>query len=241
MKISNDTANVLGNSVVEESVLYLPEGQLDRKLYQDVNKVLVAIGGKWNRKQEGHIFDSDPSDKLDQILLSGEYTNEKTMYQFFETPPDIAELLIEKANIETGQSILEPSAGNGSIVDKIYDSGFNCDCIEINPKCREVLKAKNYNIVADDFLKFEQKYDIIIANPPFTKKQDIDHVTHMIALANCRVVSIMSASILFRTNKKTENFRKLIDNKDGKIEELPEKSFKESGTNVNACIVIADI
>lgn len=55
MKINNDVANVLANSTIEDVNLFLPVGQLDRKLYMAVNKVLVAIKGKWNRSKK-HIF-----------------------------------------------------------------------------------------------------------------------------------------------------------------------------------------
>ena len=33
MKISNEVANVLANSKIDGQALYLPKGQLDRKLY----------------------------------------------------------------------------------------------------------------------------------------------------------------------------------------------------------------
>ena len=33
--------------------------QMDRKLYERVNKILVLLGGKWNRGQKAHIFDDD--------------------------------------------------------------------------------------------------------------------------------------------------------------------------------------
>ena len=49
MKINNTVLDVLGNCRVEENVLFLP-ANLDRKVYTDVNKVLEALGGKWNRK-----------------------------------------------------------------------------------------------------------------------------------------------------------------------------------------------
>ena len=44
MRINDDVANVLANSRVEGNKLFLPEGQLDRKLYVDVNKVLDVNG-----------------------------------------------------------------------------------------------------------------------------------------------------------------------------------------------------
>ena len=233
MKIDNDVANVLINSNVEENLLYLPQEQLERNLYLKVNKVLESLGGKWNRKAKAHIFEECPENKLENIILTGEYTDAKQEYQFFETPQDVALQLIEMANIKEGETVLEPSAGKGAIAKYIK----GCDCVELNKDNRKYLIENGFNFVWDDFLTFNQKYDVIIANPPFTKQQDIDHVNHMIKLANKRVISVMSFSVLFRTNKKTTEFRNLVESYDGDFVELPEKSFARSGTNVNTCIV----
>lgn len=236
MRISDDVANVLGNSQIDGDKLYLPPGQLDRKLYVAVNKVLEAIGGKWNRKAKAHLFDKPIQDILDEILLTGQYIDAKTEYQFFETPIELARELVVMADIHYGESRLEPSAGMGAIARYMPTP----DCVELHPGCREELENAGFRVVGSDFLQFNQPYDVIVANPPFSKQQDIDHVTHMIELARRRVVSVMSASIKFRTNRKTLDFRELLDRQNGKIIDLPEGSFKASGTNVNACVIVCD-
>ena len=43
--------------------------QLDRKLYLAVNKVLDRIGGTWNKKAKAHVFDVDPTGRLECILV----------------------------------------------------------------------------------------------------------------------------------------------------------------------------
>jgi type I restriction-modification system DNA methylase subunit len=237
MKISNEVADVIASSKVEGDKLYLPDTQLDRKLYTSVNKVLVAIGGKWNRSAKAHIFKTDIEEIIEEILASGEYTSEKKDFQFFETPPDVVDQLLDLADIRKGELVLEPSAGKGRIASRVPC----CDCVELNPINREYLKSSGYNVVGEDFLEFSGEYDVIIANPPFSKQQDISHIIRMVKLAKRRVVSVASASILFRTNKKTEAFRKFVDDMGGTITPLPEKSFSKSGTNVNTCIVCIDI
>lgn len=247
MKISNEVANVLANSRIDGQELFLPSEQLDRKLYLAVNKVLEAIGGKWSRGKKAHVFDCYPEYKIEEILLIGEYTDAKKEYQFFETPPELTKRLVDMAEIQPGESILEPSAGRGAILWHIcYElrnmQGF-CDCVELYPENRQFLTAKlqEYNLVGDDFLQFHEKYDVIIANPPFTRQQDITHVIHMIKLANRRVVSVMSASVLWRDNKKTKDFRQLIEDMGGTIKPLPDDSFKESGTRVRTCVCVVDV
>ena len=128
MKIKDEVADVLSDSIINDNKLYLPDKQLDRKLYVDVNKVLIAIGGKWNRKAKAHIFDDPPEEIIDQILLLGEYIDKKKELQFFETPSELAQRLMEMANIKVGETILEPSAGKGAIAKFIPD----CDCIELD-------------------------------------------------------------------------------------------------------------
>jgi len=231
MKISNDVANILSNSTVKGINLFLPEGQLDRKLYVSVDKVLNAIGGKWNRKGKSHIFGSNPENIIEEILQTGEYTDAKKEYNFFETPEPLAKQLIEMAEIDGG-TVLEPSAGRGAIARFVC-----CDCVEIEKENRKYLSETGFSLVGSDFLQFNIPFDYIIANPPFQKQQDISHVTHMISLARKKVVSVMSASVLFRTNRKTVEFRELIDRWNGIITPLPEKAFKDSGTNVNTCVV----
>jgi hypothetical protein len=49
VKIEQAVIAVLARCETNDNTLYLPFGQLDRKLYVAVNKALEAIGGKWNR------------------------------------------------------------------------------------------------------------------------------------------------------------------------------------------------
>ncbi|MDO9463786.1 MAG: SAM-dependent methyltransferase [bacterium] len=236
MKISNEVANVLANSEIDDLKLYLPGEQLERKLYMAVNNVLVALEGKWNRKEKAHIFKVEPAEIIEEILLTGEYTDAKKEYQFFETPDELAKKLVDMANIQPGETVLEPSAGRGAIV-KHINKGASCDCIELNLKDRIYLREEGYYVVGEDFLQCQQRYDVIIANPPFSFQSDISHITHMIELANRCVVSIASSSVMWRTNKKSVEFRELVAKSGGTIKTLPEGSFKESGTNVNTCVV----
>src|SRR5204862_5173800 len=49
---------VLQAAYFEGDKIVLPT-QLERKTYLDTNKVLERIGGKWNRKQKGHVFEDE--------------------------------------------------------------------------------------------------------------------------------------------------------------------------------------
>ena len=70
---------------------------------------------------------------------------------------------------------------------------------------------------------------------------DIDHVLHAwkFLKPGGRLVSIMSAGVIFRDNRKTVDFQNFVE-QHGYMERLPEGSFKDSGTMVNTCIVVVD-
>jgi len=135
-KLSEEVLAVLSTANIEGSCVKLTCGQLDRKLYQDVNKALEAIGGKWNRKAQGHIFASDPEEALDNAILTGEVTP-PSKNGYFPPPKNIVMQICDLANIKPGQDVLEPSAGQGAISTELYHRGakvFACELLEANRK-----------------------------------------------------------------------------------------------------------
>ncbi len=241
MIIDQKVIAILEAGKCEDLLFFLPDTQLERKLYVSVNKVLVDLGGKWNRGKQAHVFTISPADIIDEICITGEYTSRKKELQFFETPEDIARDLVEYADIQPGEMVLEPSAGHGRIA-KLLPYPL---CIEIDKLNCEVLRGKGipcleFDFMDDKCLQGFELIDVVVANPPFTKQQDIDHVTKMISLAQRRVVAIMSASMLWRDNVKAVQFRQLIGQYDYDIIELSEGAFKESGTNIKTVILVLD-
>jgi hypothetical protein len=167
-QLSEEVLAVLSTANIDGNCVKLTCGQLDRKLYQDVNKALEAIGGKWNRKAQGHIFASDPEAALDNAILTGEVTP-PSKNGYFPTPKAIAIRLVELAGIIPGMCVLEPSAGQGGLADFV-PSGCTVDCVEILPDNVDVLRGKGHNVQQADFLQIEPTpiYDIVIMNPPFS-------------------------------------------------------------------------
>lgn len=219
MRISDEVLSVLSASRVSGHALYLP-GQLDRTLYLKVNKV----------------------------LLSGEVEIPKDEYDFFPTPPDVAKMLVDAAEVSPGMVVLEPSAGNGAIVKQIFataDVAVVCfeisqaNCVELNKLGDTQTKL---SVVQVDFLSATPRevYDRVIMNPPFSRQQDIHHVSHAIKFLRPggRLVAVMSAGVLFRENSLTKHFRNEIAELGGTITPLPAGSFKASGTMVNTVMVV---
>ena len=171
--------------------------------------------------------------------------------QLFPTPADLAARMVEAAQITHGAYVLEPSAGTGRIVDAIAAavplSSIKLDCIEINHSMAQMLRAKYpdaYAVRPFDFLSFspnpDQLADAVIMNPPFAKGADVEHVTHAAGFLapGGRLVAVMSSGVTFRDDRKTRDFRALVDRMGGTIEPLPADTFASSGTGVNTVLVV---
>ena len=244
---------VLQSCTIHDPVVKLPNVQLDRKLYMEVAKSLELIGGKWKGgKVAGFVFPQDPTELLEQVA-NGEKRNLKKEYQFFATPDELADDLVRRADILPGNSILEPSAGQGAIIDAVIRSGIlNKLCtdlfyVEKMPTNLLMLKKKNYpdnvyyvGVLNDDFLNMDtDRFDRIIANPPFSNNQDIDHIYHMYArlFPGGRIVTVASSHWEVSSNKKEKAFREWLEKVGADVEDIPAGVFKESGTMVGGKII----
>lgn len=239
--ISNDVLQVLESSVINDTLLFLP-GQLERKMYEKVNKVLHALGGVWNKKVKAHVFADSASVSIEQAILTGSYVDGVKDFDFFETPSEAARDLVALSGIQLGESCLEPSAGEGAIAKYVRFLNANLEVCELNDGRAKKLQDDNYVLAARNFFDLEKSYDVIIGNPPFSKQADLDHVTHMVKLAKRRVVSIMSLGVTFRQNKKTADFLALLAQQPHhKFIPLPDETFKQSGTLVSTVILVVDV
>lgn len=157
--------------------------------------------------------------------------------QLFETPDALAARMVDLAEIEPGQSILEPSAGRGAILRAILNNiavGVDISAIEINAQLVQYLKSTfaNINIAQGDFLSTctAHKFDRIIMNPPFGGAQDIKHIQHAATLLkpNGRLVALCASGA-----------RQVLAFKEWATtwELLPAGTFKEAGTMVSVALL----
>jgi len=125
------------------NLVKIPDVQLDRTLYLEVKTALENIGGKWKGgKVKGFVFEVDPSELL-LDLAEGKDRNLKEEYQFFETPPHLADRLVKLANIDCPQlRVLEPSAGRGALIRAITDANPDqtVHCYELQETNRKLLE-----------------------------------------------------------------------------------------------------
>lgn len=165
---------------------------------------------------------------------------------YFPTPQAVIDIMLDHADIYCGMDVLDPSAGHGAIADAVRSivGIANIETVEINYTLSEILKQKGYKVIFDDFMNvhFGYTFDRIIMNPPFEKGQDIDHICRAFSFLDemGRLVSVVSAGAFFRSDKKTKEFRDWLQSLTHEVIDLPKNSFKESGANANAKILIID-
>jgi hypothetical protein len=76
---------------------------------------------------------------------------------FFPTPAEIADQMVEAAELSPEMSVLEPSAGMGHLADRIRAAGAEPDVIEMAPDRRDLLMQKGFSIEGDNFLELEAR------------------------------------------------------------------------------------
>lgn len=120
--------------------------------------------------------------------------------EFFPTPEEVIEkMLAPYAATISSATILEPSAGNGAILDYLYNKGVpytyetgrgqrlsdrikvdrtRLYAIERNEELRLILQGKKYKVIASDFLTFvpEHRFTLCAMNPPFSV--GVNHLLH---------------------------------------------------------------
>lgn len=165
---------------------------------------------------------------------------------FFPTPAGTAQTMIDAAEIKDGMSVLEPSAGMGHIAEQIRESGIEPDVVEFNGDRRELLEAKGFNVVGNDFMEVTGSYDRIIMNPPFSNRRDAEHVQHAYSLLRPggRLVAIMGEGVFFGQDKKAQQFRDWLEDVGGTSEKLEDGTFMDPSlpvnTATNARMVVID-
>jgi protein-L-isoaspartate O-methyltransferase len=157
--------------------------------------------------------------------------------QLFPTPADLAARMVELAELEPGEQLLEPSAGTGALLDAAKGTGAEILALEINPKLCDAVRAKGYHVIQADFLERKpeewEPFDCVLMNPPFKNGEDIKHIRHALTFLRPggRLVAICANGP--RQNDKLKPLT--LDG--GSWEDLPDGTFSEAGTNVRTALI----
>jgi len=243
--VPTDVLRILQSARADGNYLYLPRVQLDRKLYERVDKVLRDLGGQWvGGSRRAHKFESETQEILEAVLATGRYVRPSDL-GFFQTPPAIVQRLLAKAGLQRGMQVLEPNAGRAAIATPMAAAVGDialvhvCDILERNVKYLQ--QAGFVDVQHADFLKVQARrnIDAVCMNPPFSRFQDVDHVIHASRFVRSggTVTSIMSRAWMHRDIKKAIEFRRFIDAVKADVEEIDSGAFRESGTEVATTLV----
>jgi len=171
---------------------------------------------------------------------------QKVGIDFFPTPANVAQRMARLARISKGDHVLEPSAGNGNLADAAAAEGANVDVIEISSQLRDILTAKGYNVVDHDFMEFtpEKPYDAILMNPPFSKRQDAEHIMRAYGMlkAGGTLVAIAGEGVFFGQDQKAQQFRTWLESHHAEVEKLDGGTFTDTKllaqTGANARLIV---
>ena len=243
-----------------EAFLESDEGDVWRK-YLPGSKT-EGTGGKENDRRNDMSISG--FDKAKTFYYAQQKKNARTRAQegldYFATPEPLGYKMVEWADIKSGESVLEPSAGHGAIA-RFFPNDTKNTAIEPSRELASTVRmnmlGSNNRIIEDRFenLSLNNKYDTIVMNPPFgtASKTAMEHLAKAFKhLRNGgRVVALVPAgsSMQKRLDKwlygepdakekaTREGEKKAVLMK--KIE-LPSVTFERAGTKVVTDIYIID-
>ena len=236
---------VLRHCTFSDNILRLPDVQLNPKSYAEVKKRIAEAGGRWTGgKVQGFTFGFDGT-RVAGILMEGRRCNLKQEFQYFSTPPELADWLVSLSDVRVNHAVLEPSAGTGAIIGAIHKAcpDVTVDAFELMPENRQTLgKMAGVSLVGEDFTQgVPRLYDRIFANPPFSKNQDVRHTRMMYDALNPdggEMCVITSTHWRNAPEKECASFREWLHEVEAETHEIPEGVFRESGTDVATMAIV---
>ena len=194
-------------------VIFEPETLLD------INRALAEFYGDVLPDAEDDAPEHKPSTAVARDL------------QFYPTPAKVIEEILYAVGIEERRGdrapyrILEPSCGDGRILDAIQARGHKAIGVEVDPGRAAEARAKGHGVITGNFLEQppEPVFDRVVMNPPFYGRHYVKHVRHALRFLKPGgiLVSVLPASAHYDHGEIK-----------GRWHDLPVASFAESGTNI---------
>jgi hypothetical protein len=156
--------------------------------------------------------------------------------QFYWSPPAVVAAALEFADIGGKErysygaarpvlSVLEPSCGDGRIMDEIRARGHDVLGIEYDTERAAICKAKGHAVMTANFLMVAPKpeFDRVVMNPPFYGRHYVKHVRHALEFLKPGgvLVAVLPATAHYDHGELQ-----------GQWQDLPVASFADAGTNV---------
>jgi predicted RNA methylase len=254
VKLTPEVRDILERSTITSTTVKLPQ-QLPRNLYDAVMKVIKNCGGEWKRGPQCHVFSGDPRVKLGLTLATGVAMDLKKTFQFFPTPRELAARVVNRVHA-SGCSVLEPSAGRGSLVLECLrlSSPTRIAMIELNPENIPYLKSipaegKDLFVHCADFLSLTPatapiglrgQFDRVIMNPPFNKGQDLKHITHAVTHWLKPGGQLFALMLPHEDDAISQALGAADDLCSWTTEDIDAGAFKQSGTNIRTSLLLLE-
>jgi len=227
---------------VNGNTLGLPQStQWDKSLYTKVKKFFSDSDFQYVKNCFVH-----PSDAIGalQTMYDLDGVNPKVKFQFYRTTPTVVRMATDAIeSIEKIERALEPSGGDGALIEGLRDMGYTgaIDTYEAWDANRAKLeRMEGVTVKGDDFMKATGRYQLIIANPPFTNNTDIKHINKMYEMLEegGQLVTVASAYWKESGDKICASFRDFLKRVGAKVTDIPRGEFAESGTTVPTTLIV---
>lgn len=221
---------------VTDNRIVLPAQHLQQ--YAEIKRLIETSGGKYSSKGYFTFPAGIDATEVLAAVRQGQPLNGKKASQSFFTPEDLAYEVCQAAGPLHGKRLLEPSAGDGALADIARAAGAKVVVVENHRPNVLVLQQKGYDVWDQDFLTLTPSdigyFDVVVANPPFSGNQDIEHVMHMFNFLKSGGVMSVITSQRWRSGSHRSHlaFRQFLETQGALVTEVEAGAFRESGTMV---------
>jgi len=256
-----DISSTIDSLIIDGNLIKLPSyfGQLPDAEFKELKKQMSNIGGQWKTNMQGWLFKTDPSSFLN-TLRDGKEVNIFQDNQFFFTPKPVFDYMVNwpdddwELELPYGKvKFLEPEAGEGHIIeyfkerysDRLKD--VTIECCEPFHRNQELLKNKGFNIIADDFMslgkKYNNYYDVVIANPPFAENAYIDHIYKMydVTREGGAILTVAPDNYNKSNDKKRIEFKEWLKSVHALEKQIPSPLFKANKAGAKTNVIWIDV
>ncbi len=244
--VPDSVLGVLQSVVIADKTVRIT-AKLPKKLYDQVNELLKAMGGRWHTGKQVHVFDDDPACEVRAVCESGVIALPRD-YEFFRTPAALVAKVIQRAGLQPGMRVLEPNGGDGALAMAAAEIVGRdlVTCYELMPHNVNKLRTMGFRIEGpSDFLQVvpQPEFQCVVMNPPFSGMRDVAHISHALKFVKPggRLVAIASTHWQNVETKPAQAFKAMLAGLGANVESVPPGAFKESGTDVPTTLITLDV
>jgi hypothetical protein len=198
---------------------------------KDINKALAEFYGE----VLPDTTDEKPTKKQASTAVSKDL-------QFYGTPAKLAADVVGELYQIKGAQVLEPSCGDGALMDALRKAGAKVQGIEVDPGRAAHAYAKGHAVLRANFLDTAPTpdFDHVVMNPPFYGRHYAKHVRHAFKFLKPggTLTAILPATARYDHGELDDILPTKTGWSNSPWRDLPVGSFSESGTNINTSVLI---